>query len=351
MPGQAAGSITVALGYGRRVAGPGEGVGTNAYPLRTADALHWASVTATALDAHRVLATTQNHYAIDPLGARESDERSVTLAREQDFAAWAEQAHAAHAAHEAPLFEPWSYTGHKWGMAIDLNACVGCNACIVACQSENNIPVVGKDEVARGREMHWIRVDRYFSGPPEAPAVAHQPLTCHHCETAPCEQVCPVAATVHDHEGLNVMVYNRCVGTRYCANNCPYKVRRFNYFNNHRGEGPLEQMKHNPDVSVRSRGVMEKCSFCIQRINRVRIAAKAEGRPIADGEVVPACAQACPTRAIVFGDLNDPASAVHALHADGRAYGLLDWLDLRPRTRYLTRLRNRAGAGGSGGPA
>ncbi len=353
MPGQAAGSIAVALGYGRRAAGRvGDGVGFDGYALRTSDALDWANVELTPLSGRHALSTTQNHYAIDPLGQHESAERSRTLVRELDHDAYVERlqrGHEPHVSHEAPLWKPREYDGHKWGMAIDLNACVGCNACVVACQAENNIPVVGKDEVGRGREMHWIRVDRYFSGDPASPAVAHQPLTCHHCETAPCEQVCPVAATVHDHEGLNLMVYNRCVGTRYCANNCPYKVRRFNYFNNHREQGALERMVYNPDVTVRSRGVMEKCTFCIQRIQRVKIDAGNERRGIRDGEIVPACAQACPTRAIAFGDLNDPDSRVRRLHDDPRAYSLLDGLDLRPRTRYLSRLRNRS-AGDASGP-
>jgi molybdopterin-containing oxidoreductase family iron-sulfur binding subunit len=347
MPGQAAGSISVQLGYGRRRCGRvGEGVGFDVYPLRTTEAMNWLEVAASPAGGNYPLSTTQDHFAIDALGARERADRIAVLVREVDLEEYRlDPEGAMHAGHEAKEVELWeppaTYDdGYRWGMAIDMNACVGCNACVTACQSENNIPVVGKDEVGRGREMHWIRVDRYFAGPTESPSVTHQPVTCQHCENAPCEQVCPVAATVHDSEGLNLMVYNRCVGTRYCANNCPYKVRRFNYFNNHKHESAIEAMVYNPDVSVRSRGVMEKCTFCVQRISAAKIEAKNNGREVRDGEVRTACEQACPTRAITFGNLNDPQSRVAKKQHDPRAYAMLSEWNVQPRNRFLARVRN-----------
>jgi len=337
MPGQVDQSIAIHLGYGRTRAGRiADNVGFDAYALRTTNALwHAGAASIIRKSGGYSFATTQHTQTMeerDPF-------RAGTLAdyhQNPEFARPEEK----RVADDHTLFPLWQYNQHKWGMSIDLTACVGCHACTIACQAENNISVVGKDEVAKGRHMNWIRVDRYYKGPPEDPETFYQPVPCMHCENALCELVCPVAATVHSGEGLNEMVYNRCVGTRYCSNNCPYKVRRFNFFLYSDWDTQSLYGVRNPDVSVRSRGVMEKCSYCVQRINRVKIDAEKEDREVKDGEIVTACQQSCPTEAIVFGDLNDPDSRVSRLKRQNRDYGLLEELNTRPRTTYLARLSN-----------
>jgi molybdopterin-containing oxidoreductase family iron-sulfur binding subunit len=341
LPGQSDDCVTVHLGYGReRVGRVGDGVGFDAYVLRTADA-PWGGpgLEIVKTDQRHSLATTQQHQSME---GRDLVRSGTLAAFLQNPAAIAQGSEPPPAPDES-LYPPVAYKGHAWGMVIDLSTCIGCNACTIACQAENNIPVVGKEEVTRGREMHWIRVDNYFEGEPEDPRLHFQPVPCMHCENAPCELVCPVAATVHSSEGLNQMVYNRCIGTRYCSNNCPYKVRRFNFLeydrNKFENAGVFDLLR-NPDVTVRTRGVMEKCTYCVQRINRTRIDAENQNRPIRDGEIIPACAQACPAEAIVFGDINDPKSRVSKLKASELNYGLLAELNTRPRTTYRAKLRN-----------
>jgi len=338
LPGQADGTVTLHLGYGRTQAGrAGSGIGVNAYLLRTA-AAPWggSGLTLKTTSARSRLASTQGHQTMQ-------GRNLVRMATAEEFRKHPDFARdpGDHGAGHQPSFYPaHKYEGYAWGMAIDLNACTGCNACVMACQSENNSPVVGKAEVLVGREMHWIRVDRYYKGGLEAPETVHQPVLCMQCENAPCEPVCPVGATVHSSEGLNDMVYNRCVGTRYCSNNCPYKVRHFNFLQYADDRTPSLALVRNPNVTVRSRGVMEKCTYCVQRINEARIQAKTHDRDIQDGEVITACQAACPSQAIVFGNINDPKSRVSQLKAHPLNYGLLTELNTRPRTTYLARLRN-----------
>ena len=337
VPGHADDCVTAYLGYGRERAGRvGDGVGFNAYKLRTSDR-PWGGPGLTIQkieDEEYSLATTQSHHSME---GRELV-REGTIGKFRDNPDFATEGGPINL---PSLYEEYEYDGYKWGMVIDANVCIGCQACVVACQSENNIPVVGKEEVRKGREMHWIRIDRYYKGDLDNPDAFFQPVPCMHCEKAPCEVVCPVYATVHDEEGLNVMVYNRCIGTRYCSNNCPYKVRRFNFFQYSEWEDP-ESLKgqRNPDVTVRSRGVMEKCTYCIQRISAARIQAKKEQREIRDGEILTACQQACPTQAIVFGDLNDETARVKHLEEEPHNYALLEELGTRPRTTYLAHLQN-----------
>jgi Fe-S-cluster-containing dehydrogenase component len=338
MPGQAEGCVTIHFGYGRTRGGRvADGTGFNAYALRESRTL-WAAPGVEIRKTLRryPLATTQHQHSMEG----RAPVRAVTAA------AYLENPGVvAHMGEPPPgphdtMYPQLPRGSYAWGMAIDLSTCVGCNACVIACQSENNIPIVGKEQVQRGRAMQWIRIDRYYKGSLDAPETFHQPVTCMHCENAPCEVVCPVNATVHSAEGLNQMVYNRCVGTRYCSNNCPYKVRRFNFFLYSDFTTEIKKMVNNPEVTVRSRGVMEKCSYCVQRINRARYAAEKENRPIKDGEIVTACEQACPARAITFGNVDDPESRVSRAKAEKRGYGLLVELGTRPRTSYLASLSN-----------
>jgi MoCo/4Fe-4S cofactor protein with predicted Tat translocation signal len=345
-PGHADGALTVSLGYGRSVGTIAQGIGFHAGALRTS-AAPWfeGGVNVNKTGKRHVFGVTQVHWSMegrDPVIA-------TTLANVLDK--HSKFHHEVEHQREAlpTIHEPVDYSkqAYKWAMAIDLNKCTGCGVCIVACQSENNIPVVGRENVRIGREMQWIRLDLYYAdreggadGDADNPEMLPQPVACVHCETAPCEYVCPVNATVHSDEGLNEMVYNRCIGTRYCSNNCPYKARRFNFLDYRPEVAPVEKMVNNPDVTVRSRGIMEKCTYCVQRIERARIDSRVEGRTIADGEIQTACQQSCPTGAIEFGSLNDPASKVSKAHNDERRYNLLHELSTRPRTAYLARVRN-----------
>jgi len=403
MPGQAKYSIGLVLGGGRTASGRAaarggmrsgtNGPGFDTYKVRTTSGFDYAGgATVTGGGGTYTLANVQDHWNYKPgnnklmgnddsTGMRfdkEVDRRAHELVEEigvedleknkgwkaeVEHEYWDDQIEAANGktpARHLSLFEEHDYkSSHRWAMAIDLSTCTGCNACMVACQSENNVPTVGRDQVMRNREMHWIRIDRYFTGTPEEPHVVHQPLPCQQCENAPCEQVCPVGATSHSNEGLNDMAYNRCIGTRYCANNCPYRVRRFNFLDWNKefreARNKVRRLLFNPDVTVRMRGVMEKCTYCVQRIQNGKIRAKAQVRnpnpgtpPITtsvdavlpDGTIETACQMACPTEAIVFGDLKDPDSRVSKLHADRRGYALLPEVYTKPRTRYLTRVLN-----------
>jgi molybdopterin-containing oxidoreductase family iron-sulfur binding subunit len=337
VPGHADNVVTLHLGYGRKFHGRvGDGIGVNVNQLRTTAApWHAGGATLQKTGRRHPLAVTQDHHSME---GREI----VRVADVDEFHEHPDFAkHLTHVpTDKETLYPAYEYDSYAWGMSIDLNACTGCNVCTIACQSENNIPIVGKEEVLNAREMHWIRVDRYFQGEKEDPGIYSQPVPCMHCENAPCEVVCPVAATSHDHEGLNVMTYNRCVGTRYCSNNCPYKVRRFNFLQYSDTETESLKLMTNPDVTVRNRGVMEKCTYCVQRISAARITAKKEGREIRDGEVVTACQSACPSQAIIFGDINNKESRVAGVKADPRDYSLLAELNTKPRTSYMARLRN-----------
>ncbi len=338
VPGQPDGVIGLSLGFGRTRAGrAGNGAGFNAYPLRTVANPYYATgASVRKLGEKFPLAAVQHHFTMegrDPVHAGTIDE-------------FKQDPYFSQKKSETPntgltiLPETFKYEGYAWGMAIDLTACVGCSACVVACQAENNIAVVGKEQVLNSREMQWIRIDRYYSGPADNPETYFQPVACVQCEDAPCEIVCPVAATETDSEGLNNMVYNRCVGTRYCSNNCPYKVRRFNFLLFTDWETESLKLQRNPDVTVRSRGVMEKCSYCVQRINYAKITAEKDDRKVRDGEIVPACSAVCPSQAIMFGDLNDPKSRVSQWKRESLNYSLLGELNTRPRTTYLTEIRN-----------
>ncbi|HEY0160321.1 MAG TPA: TAT-variant-translocated molybdopterin oxidoreductase [Thermoanaerobaculia bacterium] len=352
LPGHAEDVATVYFGYGREMSGKiGNGVGFNTYPLRFSDALHGGAGARITLseEAPRIypVACTQEHQSIDPkLVGERGLIRSASFEGFQQNPNFAKDPHhgsdvTGHGSHDTNMYPPYDYSDkHAWAMVIDTSVCTGCNGCVIACQAENNIAIVGKDEVVRERELHWLRIDRYFRGNIDNPEVYHEPVPCMQCETAPCEPVCPVEATSHSEDGLNDMTYNRCVGTRYCSNNCPYKVRRFNFFHYADYDTPALKPMRNPDVTVRTRGVMEKCTYCVQRINAGKIEAEKQGRKVRDGEVVTACQQACPTEAITFGNMNDKTSKVAQLKALPTNYALLEELQTLPRTTYLANIRN-----------
>jgi molybdopterin-containing oxidoreductase family iron-sulfur binding subunit len=359
-PGHPDNSVTVHLGYGREFAGRvGSGAGFNAYLIRSSDTPFYAVGSIKKLEGKWGVAITKSHYQDQRpklFGGQgsgnnslEADEaisergiiRYATLDEYKADPGFANEGETHTRSDKSlSLFPNWDYKDNAWGMSIDMNSCTGCNACIVACYAENNIPVVGKQQVRVGRNMQWLRIDTYFEGDLAAPRAHFQPMACQHCENAPCEQVCPVGATVHTPEGLNTMVYNRCVGTRYCSNNCPYKVRRFNFLLYSDYETESLKLMRNPDVTVRTRGVMEKCSYCIQRIAAAKITADKENRPVGDGEIVTACQQACPASAITFGNINDRQSKVAKLQADERSYQVLADLNTRPRTKYVAAVLN-----------
>ncbi|MFT3740420.1 MAG: Fe-S-cluster-containing hydrogenase [Breznakibacter sp.] len=353
-PGQARNTLAVALGYGRRNAGNvATGVGANGYIFArlengTRSYRTWVADVQLTGSTYE-LAATQSHHSME----NRPIIRETTLDKYLENPASGNEMHAEIEKHLVSLYEKHVYKGHHWAMVIDLNSCIGCSACLVACSAENNVPVVGRNEVRRAHEMHWIRIDRYYSGDAENPQVIRQPVMCQHCDNAPCENVCPVSATNHSSEGINQMAYNRCIGTRYCNNNCPYKVRRFNWYDYTGADAipgntfdvagmtlDLKRMVLNPDVTVRAKGVIEKCSFCIQRIQEKKLDAKSEGRPLKDGEIQTACQQSCPADAIVFGDLNDPNSRVVHLMKEARRYHLLEELKTLPSVAYLTKVRN-----------
>ncbi|MCM2324599.1 MAG: Fe-S-cluster-containing hydrogenase [Oligoflexia bacterium] len=346
-PGMHPAVVSVAVGYGRRAAGRvGNAAGVDVAPFQQVvqqagrESLIAAGQAVSVQKTGRIyrLAATQWHTATE----KRPIINDITLAEFKKSPAQANHTDPHLRMEEVPTLWPkHEYKGHRWGMAIDLTACTGCSACMIGCQAENNVPVVGRDQVRVSRQMHWIRVDRYFSGTADRPDVVFQPMLCQHCENAPCETVCPVLATVHDDEGLNVQVYNRCVGTRYCQNNCPYKVRRFNFFDHWKSyEGPMN-LVWNPDVTVRTRGIMEKCTFCVQRIREAKDKAKDQGVKLPDGRLKTACQQTCPTDAIVFGDVNDPESRVSKLRKDPRAFRVLEILNAKPMISYLTKVRNK----------